>query len=147
MANHKVAVQKLADHIETDYLRLGYSIGRQTNASLEILCPPEVDNADFLFEDIRTNFDSPSCSVSYLGSNITVNVQFDRQGTHIIHTGMGVTDALAVLVKSVGGLVPSVPTVGKVVAVMSIILAVQYREILAREIEWRAANMDATTDV
>lgn len=141
MANHKIAVEELSNHVERDYLRLGYSIGRQTNTSLEILCPPEMDDADFIFDDIKANFDSPACSISYSGRQIIMTVQFDRQGTHIIRTGMTVSDAIGVLGESLKGCIPSLSTVAKFMAVILIIFAVQYRELLARELEWRTAHL------
>ena len=141
MANHKQAVSELANHIEREYLRLGYSVGRQTNTSLEILCPPEMENADFLFEDIKS-FDSPSCSVESTGNQISLVVQFDRQGTHVIHTGMGVMDAFGVLLKSIRGCVPSTSSILKLSTLLILIAAIQYRELLARELEWRTATLD-----
>lgn len=141
MADHRAAVQELKRYINEEHQANGLSTGRETTSSLEILAGPEIDNADALLDEIKQSFDSPACTVSARSGRLTVHVQFDRQGTHVIHTGMDPFDAVGVLLRSGASWIPSASLLLKLLAIVVIVVAVRYRELLVRELEWRAATL------
>lgn len=141
MTSHREAVLRLRDFIKNRYSNAAVMPANETDSSLEVQLPPVFSEADRFFEDIAVNFDSPSVTLNAVKG--TATIEFDKRGTHIIHTGMDLFDAFVVVVRFFLGILPTTGTILKILVVAVLVISIQFREILARELEWRVAAFTA----